>query len=289
MKNKFLIINSKILLIIILINFNVLAQCPPDDFPNDYVVLASQEDVDNFIIDYPDCTTLQTLLIGDTIPGSTITNLNGLINLMSIGWLQITTVPLVNLEGLNNVSSIDRFVIYYMEDLLSLEGLDSLETVTGPEFNIELCLSLTSLIGLENLSSFGGDYFKIINNLNLIDSSGLDCYFFTEEFRNGVSNYEVQPSLYQSIFDNCGIVILSNEDFIANNIRFYPNPVENVLNIDGSENFEGIYVFDMSGRLVMHKTSNFNSIDLSDIATGSYILQFRLDSNKVLNNKLIIE
>ena len=36
----------KVLLIIMLLSFDMVGQCPPDDFPNDYVYLITQEDVD---------------------------------------------------------------------------------------------------------------------------------------------------------------------------------------------------------------------------------------------------
>lgn len=66
---------NNILFIVILLSFNVFGQCPSGD-----VFLMTQEEVDNFIIDYPDCTELNDLYIGDMF-SSDITNLNGLINL----------------------------------------------------------------------------------------------------------------------------------------------------------------------------------------------------------------
>lgn len=283
MKKLLRFIKAKIVLIVIFLSFNMFGQCPPDGF----LYLITQEDVDNFIIDYPSCTELQSLLIGDLIP-STISNLDGLINLERVDWLQLTNVPITNLQGLNNIQSIGRFVVYYVPDLLSFEGLDSLETVDGQEFRIELCNSITSFAGLENLNSFDGDYFTIDENNNLNDSNGLNCYFFSEDFRNSVINYTVQSSLNQSIFDNCGIS-LSLGEFNQNNIYLYPNPTKNHLNINNSEHIKEIRIYDLTGRLVKSKISNFKIVDLSSISSGEYILQIDLDSKIVLNKKLIIE
>ena len=288
---KTIIYSSKIkaLLIIMLLSLEIYAQCPPDDYPKDYVYLITQEDVDNFIIEYPNCTELKTLLIGDVIP-STITNLNGLINLENVGWLQITNVPITNFQGLNNIHTIDRLTIYYIPDLLSFEGLESLESVTGQTFSIKLCSSISNFKGLENLASFDGNYFTIIDNRNLNDVTGLDCYFFTEEFRNGVIDYySVQSSLNQSIYDHCGILISSKDDFINNNIHIYPNPTHNNISIDSPKNIEQIDIYDLLGRLSKQIKSDYNSIDLSEFSSGSYILQIRLESNNILNSKLIIE
>jgi len=286
MKNMLYCVKINVLLAIIMLSFNVFGQCPPDDFPNNYVHLMTQEDVDNFIIDYPNCTELNVLFIGDIIP-SDITNLNGLINLENIGAFQLNNVHVTNLQGLNNLNSAGSFMIVALPNLLSLEGLDSL-TEVEIQFYIENCDLLPNLNGLESLTSISeGSYFFIYNNINLNDISGLDCYFFSEEFRNGAGTYQIQSSLYPSIFQNCGIV-LSDEAFTYSDIRIYPNPVETTIHIDSNQQIEEVKIFDMFGRLVKHKISDFESFDLSDLVSGGYIMRLQLASNRILNHKLVV-
>lgn len=51
-------------------------------------------------------------------------------------------------------------------------------------------------------------------------------------------------------------------------IKMYPNPANNVLNIEGTN--ELISIYDLSGKIML--TSNSSSIDISGIPTGMYIV-----------------
>ncbi|WP_415376776.1 hypothetical protein [Patiriisocius sp. Uisw_017] len=109
-------------------------QCPSDDFFS----AITQETVANFIVDYPNYTSLKNLWIGDAGPDYwEITYLFAFINLVSVTErlliLQITTT---NLQGLNNLQTegqqgFDQRSIYFMPNLTSLEGLESSESVMG--------------------------------------------------------------------------------------------------------------------------------------------------------------
>jgi len=107
---------------------NTLAQCPTTD-----MILTSQEDVDNFALDYPDCTDLS---IHMTIREN-------------------FTTPIINLSGLANITMITgELEISHNDDLTSLEGLENVTTIPG-ELYINSNDGLTSLTGLENLNSVG--------------------------------------------------------------------------------------------------------------------------------------
>ncbi|WP_415376961.1 T9SS type A sorting domain-containing protein [Patiriisocius sp. Uisw_017] len=69
----------------------------------------------------------------------------------------------------------------------------------------------------------------------------------------------------------------------------YPNPAKSILNVDNTEHIKRIDIFDLTGRLIKHRNSDFKNIDVSDLSSGTFILKVRLDSNIILNNKLIIE
>ncbi len=93
----------KKILIALFITFGILyapAQCPMD------ITLSTQEEVDNFFNEYPDCTHLPGKL---SLLGSQINNLNALLPLESVaGNLvidgQSTTDPaLPRLEGFNKL------------------------------------------------------------------------------------------------------------------------------------------------------------------------------------------
>jgi len=118
--------------------------CLPDG-----IRFRTQAQIDNFPIDYPNCTEIG----GEGhIEGDDITNLNGLVGLTSInGYLRISSNPLlVNLAGLDGVISIGENLSIGGNDSLSdLTGLSNLKSV-GNSIHISSSNNLVSLQGLEN-------------------------------------------------------------------------------------------------------------------------------------------
>jgi hypothetical protein len=157
----------------------------------------TQEQVDNFPIDYPYCIEIEwSVNIGGN---NDITNLNGLNAITSIGaWLTIdNSNELTNLTGLNNLTTIGSFLnIRYNQNLTSLEGLNNLNsigggiqiwsndaltniqalnnlTVIGDFLSFKSNNALTSFAGLENLTSIGGTI-TIWNHNSLASLMGLE-------------------------------------------------------------------------------------------------------------------
>lgn len=90
---------------------------------------------------------------------------------------------------------------------------------------------------------------------------------------------------------------LSTENIISQNeIKIWPNPVKNYLNITGAEAFEGqaeVKVYDLSGRLVLSSTKNSTSqntiqMNTSSLSTGTYLVKIT-DGKTSLNKKIIKE
>lgn len=114
-----------------------------------------QSDIDNFQINYPNCSQIE----GDVvIVGSNITSLDGLIVIRSIGgdFKIYDTDSLINLTGLDSLLSIGKIVFMYNNLVLtSLEGMEGLTTI-GDEFHLHSNNALTSLTGLPALTFIGG-------------------------------------------------------------------------------------------------------------------------------------
>ena len=73
------------------------------------------------------------------------------------------------------------------------------------------------------------------------------------------------------------------------NLSVYPNPVTDRLNIDYNENISNLTVYDLSGRSVKSFTTNNsnNSIDVSDLKSGIYMLRIETENKKVSTVKFI--
>lgn len=143
------------------------------------ITFSTQEEIDNFQINYPNCTEIEGQV---TIDGSDITNLEGLGVLTTIGGdLRIWSFlgSLTSLTGLENLTSIGGYLeISDNTQLTSLTGLDGLTSIGGSlyigywEFDAGNP-SLTSIEALSNLTSIGG-ILEIANNPSLTSLVGLD-------------------------------------------------------------------------------------------------------------------
>ncbi len=82
---------------------------------------------------------------------------------------------------------------------------------------------------------------------------------------------------------------LSTDDFALSQISLYPNPVNNgTLNIVTPTNeLKEISVFDVSGRMVLKTKTENNSIDVSQLKTGLYLLNISINGSKK-TSKIII-
>lgn len=82
---------------------------------------------------------------------------------------------------------------------------------------------------------------------------------------------------------------LSTDDFALSQISLYPNPINNgTLNIVSPTNeLKEISVFDVSGRMVLKTKTENNSIDVSQLKSGIYLLNININGSKK-TSKIII-
>ena len=82
-----------------------------------------------------------------------------------------------------------------------------------------------------------------------------------------------------------GTVLLGINDFNNTIIKIHPNPATNVFKISGVSNIEYIKVYSVMGRLEK-EVFNTQQIDISDLASGVYMLKVNNGSN-VISKKII--
>ncbi len=123
------------------------------------ITFTTQEEINNFQINYPNCNEIEgDITIGDWLQ-SDIKNLNGLSVLTSLGGdlIIVDNDSLTNLLGLENITFIGGdLTIWQNDSLTSLTGLDNLTSIEG-SCKVGGNQGLFSLSGLEGLSSLGGD------------------------------------------------------------------------------------------------------------------------------------
>lgn len=222
--------NSKILfsglLVFIFSASNYLfGQCPTGS-----VTFTSQSQIDNFIINYPNCTEINgTLKIEENVSGG-ITNLNGFAQITKVGTLRIQyNSALTNLNGLNNLTTItndqssSRLLIRNNQSLENLDGLENLQEVQK-YFTILENPMLSSIEGLGNLSSTTLGI-EIRSNPSLISLNGL----------NGIT-----ITTWLSISDNDLLIDLNGLNNITETGTLSIENNQNLINLEGLNNLVSI-------------------------------------------------
>ncbi len=160
-----------LVLFFLFFSFFAIGQCPSGQ-----QVFNSQQEIDDFIVNYPTCTQLNEIVI---IQG-TITDLQGLSNIQELGKnVFISQTQLVDLDGLQSLNRIGGSL--YIEEnntITNLNGLQNLSSVaedisspvTGMGIIIRENPLLTSLEQLSNLTRLRGGV--LLGNNGLINLNG---------------------------------------------------------------------------------------------------------------------
>ena len=92
----------------------------------------------------------------------------------------------------------------------------------------------------------------------------------------------------------CGVekTTLSQVKFDEASITIYPNPADDQLTIqfEVAQNFD-LIVFDLSGRKILAKSINksANTIDISTLSSGTYLLQLTNDNNEKITKRILVK
>jgi hypothetical protein len=233
------------------------------------ITLATQAAIDAFPLNYPGTTSISgDLLIGDFRSACTdldITNLNGLMQLTSIGGnLKIHKTLLTDLIGLDNLESVNGFISLTSNSLLeSLNGFQNINSIGGLFLGYDNW-ALTNSDALLNLTSINGnvaiycDGFTDLNGLSNITSiSGglsLGC--------NGLINLNGLSNL-----TSLGGELRLDENYSLTNI----DQLSNLTSIDGNlyindnhslEDLNGLSgLTTINGCIYLNQNDNLSSIE----------------------------
>ena len=142
--------------------------------------------------------------------------------------------------------------------------------------------------------TIGWNYFALYDDCG---TTQLDCFNLSGDFYNLVSGniyklraFRTQIEAGEPSFKEFSIVAnetLSVASFQEKSVTIYPNPAQNILNINTNQPIENISITDINGRLVL-KQDYSSTIDISNISKGIYFLSLRL-KNSTITKKIIIK
>lgn len=276
MNNSIYLIPTFVILFIFTCSFNASGQCPSDY----QVIFTSQQDVDAFAVNYPNCTQINAAVrIGTYNALSNITDLSPLNQIEIItGSVTVRNNPLLtSFNGLENLffggsdfSIINNATLTDISALSGILGIQGLEIINNSV--------LPNLEGLENMS--GLFYLRIRNN-PLLSSLG-------DSFINNASLNDLQ------IIDNDALTSLSGLEGITNltgigNIT-NNNALTDLSGLENITNAMSLNVINNSTLNSLNGLQNLSSIHSLIIAENDVLTDIsgiRNIDHTILNNLVV--
>jgi len=260
------------------------SQCPPAP-----VIFSSQQEIDDFATDYPDCTFLDEL----SLQGVDITSLLGLSQLEGIGtFLEISSTSLTNTDGLENLIEGPNSVMISNNDvLLDISGFDN--TTYLMDLNIYQNPSLTAISGFENLADC---FLLFIEDNDAIESlSAFSNLIFSEEI-NISHNSNLQSILgFESLTETNFVFIYENEMLLTIDAFNFATFI-NEVNIFSNNNLSNISGFEMADNIsYLYIQSNLMLVDIGGFNNMSFLGTVEISQNPGLtditgfNNSYILD
>ena len=252
-------------------------------------------------IQLTEATTVIRLLVSN----QNLNNLNGIENFTNLQKLDCSVNNLTTLNFQNNSVITTLWCSSNQITSLILENLPSLTDLScGYNLMQAVDLSTTGFVQ----GDFGGNpnlrFINLRNNvLNVcivfpFTGSDYTCVMFLGcpalelvclDANENMGYFSGPPQLNVQFSSdpNC---VLSTESFNKNNVTLFPNPVKNELNFSFQKTvtIEKISIYNTLGQLVKQFNGNQSSINLSDLNSGYYHIEFISDEGK-LTKKFIKE
>lgn len=210
---------TKIILSILLVFSGILtqAQCPTEP-----IVLNTQEAIDNFAVNYPNCTVLtHDFKVDGEI--NVITNLNGLSGITQAGNFYIMKTEINDFSGLENLQSTAHMSLGFNQNIQDLTGLTSLESVE--EIIIWYNSNMTSLNGAGNLNS--------VFRLNLFQNNSLQDITELSDLQT-LTSLSIAGNGLTSLAGLENIQYIEEDIFISNEAIVNFNELANLNSFTGS-------------------------------------------------------
>ncbi|WP_323786898.1 T9SS type A sorting domain-containing protein [Psychroserpens sp.] len=139
--------------------------------------------------------------------------------------------------------------------------------VTRIKTVLDITLVVAGIFNIGTVVQTGYYYFDDSDGSLVFRSSTnvFDIDFLGNIFMDTVALYEAQD---RSTLGLNEIALASND------VKLFPNPTRTILNVKSSNSntFKSIQVLDLNGRTVLNIKDNYNTIDVSNLQLGLYIL-----------------
>jgi hypothetical protein len=100
---------------------------------------------------------------------------------------------------------------------------------------------------------------------------------------SGITNTVVSPDVNSNLLVEEEENVVGIKDEILENLKVYPNPADDFLNVELPSNFDKVSyrILDVNGKLVKQGNLRSKRIEISNLTTGSYLLQLIVEGARV--------
>jgi hypothetical protein len=169
-----------------------------------------------------------------------------------------------------------------MTDPTNIDGLAGKYTITyGSPFDLAV-LDTVSGLDINNIT-----HIKIIDVVGSINPS-----YASYDSHGNIINDPYPTNFASSGFDLDAIAILDSsfatsvQNVLELDINIFPNPAKDFIQISGASSYDVITITDLNGRVVLQDYSSSNSINISSLTKGVYLIKVESDKGYYFN-KLI--
>lgn len=199
--------------------------------------------------------------------------------------IEIDALPATFFGDLNNDGFVDGvwFNTIYYNDGNANNWISLTTRGIGPDLNgsnrngIGARIEVVTTSGVQIRDVRIGEGFSNSSSANTHFGIGSDDAITTLTIRwpSGIIDVIENPAINESHVFIEGENILNMNDFLVSNLILYPNPTNDVLNLNISDGFENtlFMIYDSTGRRVLNSKMTENYIDVSNLSTGNYLLR----------------
>lgn len=172
----------------------------------------------------------------------------------------------------------------YCDDALFLDAdfIENENTFIGQD--------ATALIGIGCNANFTGAYLfeSKIKEFYGIETEASNTFNYTIEEVN--SYYKLTITKTNSDWLVYNSILLSNPTFNKNTVSLYPNPAQNILNIQNTaSNLSKVQIYDLNGRLLQNHAMQTKevSLDVSGLQSGVYLVVLENETGHQITRKIV--
>ncbi len=221
--------------------------------------------------------------------------------------LSLDDLSLESLNISNNINLIDLTLFLNSPNGMFSSSMNSLNVTNNillEDVNIaHVPLTHVDFSNNVNLIRFGLSFMPTLQTVNIKNNNNEQISFLFIENNINIECVQVddpaaviagtEPPYDNWFFLNDPIITddcqLGVAEYLSNQVSLVPNPTAGKLYLEVERlEVEGLFLYDTLGRLVLSKTNEFNSMDLSQLPQGFYLLEIETDQGK-LTKKIVKE